>query len=96
MDRKGLRGGMGITAVLAAVICAPAFGGTVVVDLGGGWEATVFDPENAIVTSGAPGADFITFNIDKEFTDPQGPGGLFPAIRCFIDRPGFQRQPAKA
>ncbi|MCZ6681665.1 MAG: PEP-CTERM sorting domain-containing protein [Planctomycetota bacterium] len=77
---------MGIAVALAAVICTPAFGGTVVVNLGGGWEATVFDPENAVVTSDAPGADFISFHIDKDFTDPPGVGGLFPAINILFSQ----------
>ena len=82
INRRLFLSGMGITAALAAVICAPAFGGTVVVDLGGGWEATVFDPENAVVIPGAAGV----FSIQKEFTDGPGVGGLFPAINILFSQ----------
>lgn len=50
-----------------------------VVPLGGGWQADVVDPANVSIVVDLVAPDFMTIQISKDFVEPPGVGGVFPA-----------------
>lgn len=63
----------------AALGLAAATAQADVVPLGGGWQADVADPANVDIVLDSVGSDYILIEIQKDFVDPPGIGGVFPA-----------------